>query len=73
MSLFLEIIVGTLTLGLPLWFAYLDQGVFPVLKWNRVGKERRTPRWGHAVVFVGVVLAVLIALAAPISTFQPLH
>jgi hypothetical protein len=87
MSVLLEIVVGALTLGLPLWFAYLDRKAFPRLKWvkegtgkgkgkgkgreKEKGKERGTPRWGHAVVFVGVALAVLIALAAPISGFHP--
>ena len=71
MAQLLEIVVGGLTLGLPLWFAYLDRGVFPKLKWVWEGKG--TPAWGHAVVFVGVGLAVLIALAAPVAGFHPEH
>ena len=71
MTLFLEILIGGLTLGLPLWFAFLDQGVFPKLKW--VGEGDPPPLWGRSVVFVGVMLAVLIALAAPIAGFHPTH
>ena len=69
MTLILEIIVGALTLGLPLWFAYLDRGVFPRLKWVKKGEG--PPRWGRMVVLVGIGLVVLIALAAPIASFHP--
>ena len=68
---FLEFLIGFLTLGLPLWFAFLDQRAFPGMRW--VAEGRGTPVWGNSVVVVGVVLAVLIALAAPISGFHPSH
>jgi len=64
-------LIGALALGLPLWFAYLDRGAFPQLLWVRPGDP--TPGWGRAVVFVGVALAVLAALAAPIAGFHPEH
>ena len=71
MSLLLEIVVGTLTLGLPLWFLLLDQGVFPKLKWVEDGEP--PPFWGSMVVVVGVALAILIALASPFTGFHPSH
>lgn len=61
MTVLLETLVGSLTLGLPLWFAYLDQKALPRLTW--VGEGDPPPRWGRLVVLVGVALAVLIALA----------
>jgi hypothetical protein len=67
----LEFLVGGLTLGLPAWFAYLDRGSFPRLKW--IGEGDPPPPWGRMVVVVGVGLAVLIALAAPLSGFDPVH
>ncbi len=67
----LNIIVVVLTLGLPFWFAYLDRGVFPRLKWVRPSDS--PPAWGQAVVFVGIGLAILIALAAPIAGFHSSH
>lgn len=69
MNTILEFVVGGLTLGLPGWFAYLDRRVFPRLRWVR--EDGSTPTWGHFVVAVGVGLAVLIALAAPLTGFQP--
>ncbi len=71
MLLILEFLVGGLTLGLPVWFAFLDRGVFPRLKW--IGEGDSPPLWGRTVVVVGVGLAVLIALAAPLSGFDPAH
>ena len=71
MSLALEILLGTLTVGLPVWFAFLDRKAAPRLKWSPEGKG--IPTWGHMVVVVGVVLAVLVALAAPIAGFHPSH
>jgi hypothetical protein len=67
----LELLVGGLTLGLPLWFAFLDRGVFPRLKWVEEGEG--PPAWGRMVVWVGAGLAVLIALSSPISGFHPTH
>jgi hypothetical protein len=63
--------VGLFTLGLPILFAVLDRMNFPGLKWVQEGDP--TPIWGHLVVVVGVALAVLVALAAPISGFQSAH
>jgi len=67
----LEFLVGGLTLGLPIWFAYLDQRVFPQLKWMREGEP--TPKWGHLVVAVGVLLVILVALSSPTMGFDPSH
>ena len=67
----LEILIGSLTLGLPLWFAALDRRAAPHLTWKEAGKG--IPAWGHMIVVVGVVLAVLIAFAVPISDFHPSH
>lgn len=67
----LEILVGTLTLGLPVWFAYLDRGAFPKLLWIQDGDP--PPIWGRLVVLVGVGLGVLIALAAPFSEIDSSH
>jgi hypothetical protein len=66
-----EILVGGLTLAIPFWFAFLDRLKFPELRWT--GNTGRTPFWGHLVLVVGVGLAVLIALAAPLSGFHPTH
>jgi hypothetical protein len=67
----LEIIVGALTLGLPLWFAFLDRRAFPRLKWIEGGEG--PPTWGRLVVWVGALLAILIAIAAPVVGFHPTH
>jgi hypothetical protein len=71
MTTLLSALIGGLTLGLPLWFAFLDRQAFPRLRWMDEGEP--TPTWGHWVVVVGVFLAVLVALAAPLSEFQPPH
>ena len=67
----LRILIGGLTLGLPIWFAFLDREASPRLKW--IGEGDPTPLWGKMVVFVGVFLVVLVALAAPVSGFDPTH
>ena len=67
----LEILVGAFTLGLPLWFASLDQKFLPGLRWIDEGDP--LPLWGRMVVVVGLGLAVLIALAAPFAGFHPSH
>ena len=67
----LEILLGTFTLGLPLWFAFLDQKVLPKLRW--VDEGAPPPVWGRMVVVVGIGLVVLVALAAPFSDFHPTH
>ena len=71
MTALLNFLVGGLTLGLPLWFAFLDRRAFPRLRWMDEGEP--TPTWGHWVVLVGVVLAVLVAFAAPLSEFHATH
>jgi hypothetical protein len=71
MSPLLEVIVGALTLGLPLLFALLDTRAFPNLRW--IGAGDPPPAWGRSVVLVGIAVAVLIALAAPIAGFHPEH
>lgn len=71
MVLALKILLGTFTLGLPVWFAVLDRKAAPRLKWSREGGG--IPTWGHMVVVVGVVLAVLVALAEPMAGFHPSH
>lgn len=71
MAAFLNVLLGALTLGLPLWFSYLDTGVFPSLKWVRPGEA--PPLWGRMVVFIGVGLAILVAIAAPIAGFHAEH
>jgi hypothetical protein len=70
-SLLLKILVGALTLGLPLLFAFLDTRAFPNLRW--IGEGHPSPAWGRSVVLVGIVLAVLIALAEPMAGFHPEH
>jgi hypothetical protein len=67
----LEILVGGFTLGLPIWFVFLDRRVRPRVK--RVGEGDSPPLWGRMVIVVGAGLAVLIALAAPLSDFNPGH
>jgi len=67
----LEFLVVGLTLGLPLWFAFLDRRALPRLRW--IGDGDSPPLWGRLVVVIGMGLAVLIALAAPISGFHPTH
>ena len=67
----LRILVGGLTLGLPVWFAFLDREALPRLKWIEDGAP--TPLWGKMVVFVGVFLVVLLALSVPASDFDPTH
>ncbi|MGD2120411.1 MAG: hypothetical protein PVJ76_01645 [Gemmatimonadota bacterium] len=67
----IEILVGGLTLGLPLWFAFLDQQALPRLRWIEEGEA--PPLWGRMVVLIGVALAALIAFGAPISGFHPTH
>ena len=67
----LEILVGILVLGLPLWFASLDRAAFPNLRW--IEGSDPPPLWGKMVVVVGVALAVLIALAAPFAGFEATH
>jgi hypothetical protein len=64
-------LVGGLTVGLPIWFAFLDRKVFPRLRWIEEGAA--PPLWGRLVVVVGVGLAVMVALAAPLSGFHPTH
>ena len=71
MTATVEVIVGALTLGLPLWFAFLDRRAFPDLRW--IGEGDGPPAWGRMVVWIGAALAVLIALAAPIAEFHPTH
>ncbi len=71
MLITLEILVGGLTLGLPIWFAFLDREASPRLKW--IGEGDPTPLWGKMVVFVGVLLVVLLALSVPASGFDPTH
>lgn len=71
MSDLLQVLVGLLTLGLPLWFAYLDRRAFPRLRW--IGEGESIPLWGRLVVVVGVGLAILVAVSAPISGVQPTH
>ena len=71
MPAILELFVGGLTVGLPIWFAFLDRKAFPALKW--VGEGNPAPLWGRMVVVVGVALTVLIALAAPFSGFETTH
>jgi len=65
------IVLGVFTLGLPLWFFLQDRKVFPRLKWGEEGGT--TPFWGHLVVVVGLALAVLVALSAPLSAFHSSH
>ncbi len=48
MATTLEILIGSLTLGFPLWFAFLDRRVFPRMKWMAKGKG--IPAWGYTVV-----------------------
>ncbi len=67
----LDFLVGGMTLGLPVFFLYLDWGASPRLKW--IGEGDPAPLWGRMVVLVGVGLAVLIALAAPVAGFIPTH
>ena len=67
----MDLVLGVATFGLPLWFALLDRGAFPRLRWIREGEA--TPIWGHMVVVVGITLAVMVALAAPFSQFHPTH
>jgi hypothetical protein len=67
----LGILVGGLTVGLPLWFAFLDQKALPQLRWIEEGDP--PPLWGRMVVVVGVGLAILVALAEPFSGFHPPH
>lgn len=67
----LEILVGVFTLGLPVWFAFLDRHTFPGLRW--VQGDEPPPLWGRMVVVVGVALGVLIALAAPFAGFETAH
>lgn len=71
MVLFLEVLIGGLALGLPVWFAFLDRGVFPRAKW--VGEGEPAPLWARMVVVVGVVLVFLVALSSPISGFDQTH
>jgi len=71
LGILLDFLVGGLTLGLPLWFAFLDQRVFPRLKWT--GEGDPVPPWGHLVVVVGVLLVIFVALSAPVSGFEPNH
>ena len=71
MASLLQVLLGALTLGLPLWFHLQDRRVFPRLRWIREGEG--PPAWGRAVVFVGVAVVILIALAAPIAGFHPEH
>ena len=71
MGLLLHLLVGTFTLGLPAWFAYLDRESFPRMRWMDEGEP--TPTWGHWVVVLGALLAVLVAVAAPISEFHSSH
>ena len=71
MVILLKFLVGGLTLGLPFWFAFLDRGVFPRLKW--VGEGDPPPIWGNWVVVVGILLVVLVALSSPVSGFDPSH
>ncbi len=59
----LSILAFLAVLALPLWFAYLDRRVFPRLRW--VDREGRTPPWGHAIVVLGLLLVLLLALRAP--------
>ena len=71
MESFVGILVGSLTLGLPVWFFFLDQRFFPRLKW--VGEGHPPPLWGKMVVVVGITIGILVALAAPFSGFHPTH
>ena len=64
-------LVGAFSLGLPIWFAFLDQKALPGLLW--MGEGEPTPLWGHLVVVVGLLLAVLVAVAAPFSGFEATH
>lgn len=71
MVVILKLLVGASTLGLPIWFAILDRKAFPRLKW--IGEGEPIPRWGHTIVIVGILLAVLIAVVSPISGPDPGH
>jgi len=71
LSTFVGLALGAFTLGLPMFFGLLDQRDFPRMRW--IEDDEPTPWWGHMVVVVGVILAVLVALAAPISGFHPTH
>lgn len=67
----LTLVVGIFTLGLPVWFAFLDRRAGLKLKWVASGEA--PPLWGRLVVLVGIGLALLIAVAAPISGFDASH
>ena len=71
MDRILEILVGVFTLGLPVLFVLLDQKARPNLLW--IGTGDPPPLWGHSIVVIGVALAILVALAEPMTGVDPHH